>query len=145
MLCINFLVRVMRKFRIGMTTRHLGIRVQEHLHHKTLKFPIKDHIDSFDTCKVKNLDINSFKVIRSCNTKYETKIQEALLIKKHNPQLNMQVYANGSSFFYVFTSNLLRCFCLRVFFVLFLVCYPDNYVLVTSPIRTIVSCNRLTR
>jgi len=63
-----------------MTTRHLGIGVQEHLHHKTLKSPIKDHIDSCDTCKEKNLDINRFKVIRSCNTEYETKIQEALLI-----------------------------------------------------------------
>jgi len=31
---------------IGMTTRHLGIRVQRHLHHKTLNSPIKDHIDS---------------------------------------------------------------------------------------------------
>jgi len=58
---------------IGMTTRRLGIRMQEHLHHKTLKSPIKDHIDSCDTCKKKNLDINSFKVIRSCNTEYETK------------------------------------------------------------------------
>jgi len=74
--------------------------VQEHLHHKTLKSPIKDHIDSSDTCKEKNLDINSFKVIRSCNTEYETRIQEALLIKKHNPQLNTKVYANGSSFLF---------------------------------------------
>jgi len=40
---------------IGMTTRHLGIRVQEHLHLKTLKSPIKDHIDSCDTCKKKRI------------------------------------------------------------------------------------------
>jgi len=59
---------------------------------------IKDHIDSCDTCKEKNLDINSFKVIRSCNTEYETRIHEALFIKKHNPQLKTQVHANGSSF-----------------------------------------------
>ena len=30
-------------------------------------------------------------------TKYETKIQEALLIKKHNPKLNAQLYGGGSS------------------------------------------------
>jgi len=83
---------------IDMTTRHLGIRVYEYLHHKTLKSNIKDHIDSCDTCKEKNLDINSFKVIHSCKTEYETRIQKALLIKKHNPQLNTQVYANGSSY-----------------------------------------------
>ena len=29
---------------------------------------------------------------------YETKIQEALLIKKLNPQLDKQLYANGASF-----------------------------------------------
>jgi len=29
---------------IGMTRHHLGIRVQEHLHHKTLRSPIKDHM-----------------------------------------------------------------------------------------------------
>jgi len=61
----------------GMTTRHLGIRVQEHLHHKTLKSPIKDRIDLCNMCKEKNLDFHSFKMIRSCNTEYETKIQEA--------------------------------------------------------------------
>jgi len=83
---------------VGMTTLHLGIRVQKHLHHKTLKSPNRDHIDWCNTCKEKNLDFHSFKEIRSCNTEYEIKIQEALLIKKHNPQLNTQVYANGMSF-----------------------------------------------
>jgi len=72
--------------------------LKEHLHHKALKAPIKAHIDSCNTCKEKSLDINSFKAIRSYNTEYERKIQEALLIKKHNPQLNRQVYADGWSF-----------------------------------------------
>ena len=39
-----------------------------------------------------------FKVLRICDSEYATKIQGALLIKKHNPQLNRQLYANGSSF-----------------------------------------------
>ena len=30
--------------------------------------------------------------------KYDLFIKKALLIKKHNPQLNRQLYANGSSF-----------------------------------------------
>ena len=42
--------------------------------------------------------LNSFTVIRKCNTAYEAKIQEALLIKKQNPKLNKQLYANGASF-----------------------------------------------
>ena len=49
-------------------------------------------------CKVNNTNLNGFKVLRTCNSEYATKIQEALLIKKHNPQLNRQLYANGSSF-----------------------------------------------
>ena len=55
---------------IGMTTRHHGIRIQEHLHHKTIKSAIREH---FEIC-------------------------QTLLIKKHNPQLHRQLYANGSSF-----------------------------------------------
>ena len=31
---------------IGMTTRHLGIRIEEHLHHKTTKSAIRDHIET---------------------------------------------------------------------------------------------------
>ena len=50
------------------------------------------------SCKLNNTDFNGFKVLRICNSEYATKIQEALLIKKHNPQLNRQLYANGSSF-----------------------------------------------
>ena len=36
-------------------------------------------------------------LLRQCTTKYETKIQEALLIKQHNPKLNAQLYGGGSS------------------------------------------------
>ena len=83
---------------IGMITRHLGIRIQEHLQHKTTKSAIHDHFEICRNCKLNNTDFNGFKVLRICNSEYATKIQEALLIKKHNPQLNRQLYANGSSF-----------------------------------------------
>ena len=48
-------------------------------------------------CKLNNTDLNGFKVLRICNSEYAAKIQQALLIKKHNPQLNRQLYANGLS------------------------------------------------
>ena len=83
---------------IGMTTRHLGIRVREHLHSKTTHSAVRDHINSCQTCAQNNIDMNSFNIIRTCNSEYDTKIQEALLIKKHNPKLNTQLYAGGSSF-----------------------------------------------
>ena len=48
-------------------------------------------------CKEKPVDANNFKIVRACSTEYNTKIQEALLIKTCNPKLNSQLYANGSS------------------------------------------------
>ena len=82
---------------IGMTTRHLGTRIQEHLQPKA-KSAIRDHIDDCQSCKQANINVDNLKVIRTCNTEYNSKIQEALLIKKHNPKLNTQLYAGGSSF-----------------------------------------------
>ena len=70
---------------IGMTTRHLGTRIQEHLQHKTTKSAICDHFEIYQNCKLNNTDFNGFKVLRICNSEYATKIQEALLIKKTLP------------------------------------------------------------
>ena len=39
-----------------------------------------------------------FSVIKKCSSDYDCKIHEALLIKKHQPKLNKQLYENGSSF-----------------------------------------------
>ena len=36
-------------------------------------------------CQNCTLDVSSFKVMRKCHNEYETKIQEALLIKKLTP------------------------------------------------------------
>ena len=71
---------------IGMTTRHLGTRIQEHLHHKATKSAIHDHFEICQNCKLNNTDLNGFKVLRIGNSEYATKIQEALLIKNttHN-------------------------------------------------------------
>ena len=42
--------------------------------------------------------MESFKIRKKCATEYDTKIQEALLIKKLNPKLNKQLYAKKASF-----------------------------------------------
>ena len=42
--------------------------------------------------------VESFQLLEKCVTEYDTKIQEALLIKKLNPKLNKQLYAKGASF-----------------------------------------------
>ena len=36
--------------------------------------------------------------MHKCNSAYEAKINQALLIKKQNPTINKQMYANGASF-----------------------------------------------
>ena len=37
--------------------------------------------------------------MRECNSAYDAKIHEALPIKKQNPTINKQMYANGTFFF----------------------------------------------
>ena len=82
---------------IGMTTRHLSVRVREHLHSK-VRSAVGKHIDNCHVCKQKPVDVKDFKIMRACSIEYNTKIQEALLIKKFNPKLNSHLNANGSSF-----------------------------------------------
>ena len=83
---------------VGMTTRHLAARACEYL---VLAGPqksaIKEHIRACAICCEEKYTVNSFQ-IKSCHTEYETKIQEALLIKKLNPKSNKQLYAKGASF-----------------------------------------------
>ena len=43
-------------------------------------------------------DLNSVEILKQCKSDFLAKIHEALLIKKHQPSLNKQLYANGSSF-----------------------------------------------
>ena len=82
---------------IGMTTRHLSVRVKEHLHSKD-RSAVGKNIDNCHVCKEKPVGVNNFKIMRACSTEYNIKIPEALLIKKCNPKMNSQLYANGSSF-----------------------------------------------
>ena len=59
---------------------------------------ITQHLMSCDNCGNYGHNFNSFKIIRKCASEFQTKIHEALLIRKRNPGLNRQLYANGSSF-----------------------------------------------
>ena len=62
------------------------------------KSAIKDHI--LDCVKSSNSShsLASFKILQNCNNEYDTKVHEALLIKKFKPKLNRQLYANGCLF-----------------------------------------------
>ena len=84
----------------GTSSRHMSVRIKEHLSDSASnKSAVKEHIQNCSSCsQEQKQDLNSFTVIRKCNTAYEAKIQEALLIKKQNPKLNKQLYANGASF-----------------------------------------------
>ena len=53
---------------------------------------------TYKTCSNLKYNINSFTILRKCNSDYEAKIHEALLIKPHRPSLNKQCYASGASF-----------------------------------------------
>ena len=84
-----------------MSSRHLITRVKEHLNLADLrKKAIKNHILSCPTYSNLRVqyNINSFTILRKCNSDYEAKIHEALLIKRHSPSLNKQCYASGASF-----------------------------------------------
>ena len=78
-----------------MTSRHLGTRARKHLNLADIntKSAIKDHLYDCHKCSSMKHSVESFKVLKKCITKYDTKFQEAFLIKKLNPKLNKQLYA----------------------------------------------------
>ena len=82
-----------------MSTRHLITRVREHLDFNSIqRSAIKGHILSCDICSDVQRGLELFTVIKKCQSKFHTKIHEALLIKKDTPKLNRQLYAKGASF-----------------------------------------------
>ena len=87
---------------IGMTCRSLEERTKEHLKPQRggdTSSAVCDHIQNCPRCKTAELTYKDFKVLKKCRTDSDTKIQEALLIKKVNPVLNRQMHANkGASF-----------------------------------------------
>ena len=47
-------------------------------------------------CKKSTID--NFEIVKKCLTDQEAKINEALIIKKENPQLNKNLFNKGSLF-----------------------------------------------
>ena len=59
------------------------LRAHEHSNlNSNAKTAVKDHIYSCSHCSKTDLAVSNFKEIKKCNTGFEAKIQEALLIKK---------------------------------------------------------------
>ena len=84
---------------IGMYSRHLITRVKEHLNlADSRKSAIKNHILSCPICSNLQYNINSFTILRKCNSDYEAKIHEALLMKRYGPSFNKQCYESVASF-----------------------------------------------
>ena len=82
-----------------MSSRHLITRVREHLNFNSLQnSAIKDHILLYRKCSNNWFNENNFVIIRKCKSKFCSKIQEALPIKKLSSKLNRQMFANGASY-----------------------------------------------
>ena len=79
---------------IRLTWRPLIERVKEHLKGKTA---VSDHISNCKVCKNERLTVNNFDILKECRNKFETPINEAILIKRYNPILNKQLTKPGTT------------------------------------------------
>ena len=52
----------------------------------------------YNNCSSNKRNMDSFTILKRCNSEYETKIHERLLNKKHSPKLNKQAYESCASF-----------------------------------------------
>ena len=89
---------------IGVTSRPLITRVEEHLNSSlkstTADSAIRKHLNTCQKCfaDTRSNQLDYFEILRNCSSSYTAKIQEALLIKRHNPNLNIQQFNKGASF-----------------------------------------------
>ena len=84
---------------ISKSTRYLRIRVGEHLNVASLheNSAIKQHILSCTVCSNVRHDLNPVVVLKQCKSDFQAKIYKVLLIKKHRPSLNKQLYVHDPS------------------------------------------------
>jgi len=67
---------------IGMTLRQLMTRIEEHLNEEgPQRSVVNDHLKSCGTCQKEKDKMKLFTVVRKCRSDYDTKINEALMIK----------------------------------------------------------------
>ena len=84
----KFLYPGCNAFYIGETTRHLSIRIKEHLE-TDKKFHIFSNLVNNETCKVLSTE-NCFEIIDSASTLFKLKLNEAMHIIWKRPSLNKQ-------------------------------------------------------
>ena len=75
-------------------------RAKDHLNlGSSVKSKIKEHIIECNFWNKKNVyGLMHHFVIKTCSSDYNCKIYEALLIKKHQPKINKELYQTGLSF-----------------------------------------------
>ena len=71
----------------------LATRVREHASRESA---IRSHLANCNTCEF-NYNADCFSIMDKGNSDFDCYVKEALLIKKHNPKLNLQLYL-GKSF-----------------------------------------------
>ena len=74
---------------IGKTKRHLVVRKSEHLEFESEEPKseiIKEHLKKCLVCRGASID--NFEIIKKCKSDFDTKVNEALFIRKENPSLN---------------------------------------------------------
>ena len=75
-------------------------RVSEHgdLDAGEKKTAIANHITDCHIGKQNKLSLSDFEIVKQCKNDFETKIHEALLIRKFRPKMNAQLFNSGASF-----------------------------------------------
>ena len=79
---------------VGFTNRKLQHRAHEHL--RTGTTAIGDHISSCNEC-ANGASLDNFNILKKCRNATDSKIFEALLIKKINPSLNISLKKPGAT------------------------------------------------
>ena len=77
---------------IGFTNRTIKTRVHEHL--RTGTTAISDHLTICKDCE-NGATIDNFEILKHCRNEHDTRIFEALMIKKKNPSLNVNLKKPG--------------------------------------------------
>ena len=90
---------------IGLTNRTIKTRAHEHL--RTGTTAISDHLTICKDCE-NGATIDNFEILKHCRNEHDTRIFEALMIKKKNPSLNVSLkkpvclHSVTQMFFYVY-------------------------------------------
>lgn len=89
-------------FYIGETQRHIGIRAMEHFKLTGLSSAVGNHVKDCAGCKSSldsgDLTFKDFEIIKSGRSKLDIEVAESILVRRHNPPLNKQLFKAGCPF-----------------------------------------------